>query len=132
MVTSMIAFDVANDDPQNYGFVGAYGDRTANFVVAQSDLVITIGTQLDVRQAGAKRENFAPNSQIVRFDVDEGELEYCVHENEISIQATMQETCRVLKHIENQCAYDFTTWIRICNEIKKELSEIDKQKQEYL
>lgn len=41
MVTSMIAFDVANDDPQNYGFVGAYGDRTANFVVAQSNLVIT-------------------------------------------------------------------------------------------
>lgn len=51
-----------------------------------------------------------------------------MHENEISIQATMQETCRVLKHIENQCAYDFTTWIRICDEIKKELSEIDKQK----
>ena len=128
MVTSMIAFDVVNGDPQNYGFVGAYGERTANFVVAKSDLVITIGTRLDVRQVGAKRENFAPNSQIVRFDVDEGELEYRVHENEISILATMQETCWVLKHIENQCAYDFTTWIQICDEIKKELSGVDKQK----
>lgn len=128
MVTSMIAFDVVNDDPQNYGFVGAYGDRTANFVVAKSDLVITIGTRLDVRQVGAIRENFAPDSQIVRFDVDEGELEYRVHKNEISIQATMQETCRVLKHIENQCAYDFSTWIRTCDEIKKELAGADKQK----
>lgn len=128
MVTSMIAFDVVNDDPQNYGFVGAYGDRTANFIVAKSDLVITIGTRLDVRQVGAKRENFAPDSQIVRFDVDGGELEYRVHENEISIQATMQETCQVLKRIENQCAYDFSAWIRICDEIKEELSGVDKQK----
>ena len=128
MITSMIAFDVVNDDSQNYGFIGAYGDRTANFVVAKSDLVITIGTRLDVRQVGAKRENFAPDSQIVRFDVDEGELEYRVHENEFSIQATMQETCQVLKHIENDSSYDFSTWIQTCDEIKRELSGVDKKK----
>ena len=29
MVTSMIAFDVVNNDPHNYGFIGAYGDRAA-------------------------------------------------------------------------------------------------------
>ena len=126
MVTSMIAFDVVNDDMQNYGFVGAYGDRVANFVVAKSDLVITVGSRLDVRQVGAKRENFAPYSQIVRFDVDKGELEYYVHENEISIQANMQETCQVLKRIENNCDYDYSAWIRICDEIKKELSDVDK------
>lgn len=128
MVTSMIAFDVVDNDSQNYGFVGAYGDRTANFVVAKSDLVITIGTRLDVRQVGAKRENFAPNSQIVRFDVDKGELEYHVHKNEVTIQATMQETCQILKCIENQCRYDFSAWVRICEEIRENLSDIDKQK----
>lgn len=77
---------------------------------------------------GAKRENFAPDSQIVRFDVDEGELEYRVHENEVSIQATMQETCQVLKHIENHSTYDFSIWIRICDEIKRELLDVDMQK----
>ncbi|MDC7290269.1 thiamine pyrophosphate-binding protein [Blautia schinkii] len=127
MVTSMIAFDAVSEDSQNYGFVGAYGDRAANFVVAKSDLVITIGSRLDVRQVGAKRENFAPDSQIVRFDVDEGELEYRVHENEISIQANMQETCQVLKHIEDYCDYDYSTWVQICDVIKKELSVVDKR-----
>lgn len=127
MVTSMIAFDVVNDDIQSYGFIGAYGDRAANFVVAKSDLVITVGSRLDVRQVGAKRENFAPDSQIVRFDVDKGELEYHVHENEISIQANMQEICQVLKRIENNCDYDYSAWIEICDEIKKELADVDKR-----
>lgn len=127
MVTSMIAFDAVNNDPHNYGFVGTYGDRVANFVVAKSDLVITIGSRMDVRQVGAKRENFAPDSQIVRFDVDEGELVYHVHENEISIHANMQETILALNSIGNNCECDFSSWIQICDEIRKELAGIDKR-----
>ncbi len=126
IVTSMIAFDVVNDDKLYYGFIGAYGNRTANFIVAKSDLIISIGSRLDIRQVGAKRENFAPNSKIIRFDVDAGELEYKVHKDEISIKSSMQETCKVLKEIEEKCTYKFDSWVDVCNEIKKELSDIDK------
>ena len=126
IVTSMVAFDVVNDDSQNYGFIGAYGDRTANFTVAKSDFLITIGSRLDVRQVGAKRENFAPNAQILRFDIDDRELEYYVHENEISIQANMKEICQALNRIEISCDNDYSAWLKICNEIKKSLSGIDQ------
>lgn len=126
MVTSMIAFDVVNNDPHNYGFIGAYGDRAANFVVAKSDLVITIGSRMDVRQVGAKRENFAPNSQIVRFDVDQGELAYHVHDDEITVHANMQEVILILNCLVNKCKFDFNNWILNCDEIKKELAGVDK------
>lgn len=126
IVTSMIAFDVVNDDSQNYGFIGAYGDRAANFIVAKSDLVITIGSRMDIRQVGVKRENFAPHSQIIRFDVDEGELAYDVHPNEIKIHADMPEIILILNCVMENCEFDFSSWIQVCDEIKKELMDVDR------
>lgn len=126
MVTSMIAFDVVGDNPLNYGFIGAYGDRAANFVIAKSDLVITIGSRLDVRQVGAKRENFAPKAKIVRFDVDEGELKYSVHEDEIKCCMSMQKTVQTLKLVAENCRADYSKWISICNELRAELDNIDQ------
>mgnify|MGYP002750588374 FL=1 len=126
MITSMIAFDVVSDDSLNYGFIGAYGDRTANFIVAKSDLVISIGSRLDVRQVGAKRENFAPNAKIIRFDVDKGELEYSVHQNEIKCCAGMQETLQALKIVKDECGLDYSKWIEVCNEIRQKLGAVDQ------
>lgn len=74
VVTTMIAVDVAAGCKYNYGFIGAYGNRTANFLVSKCDLLISIGARLDVRQVGAKRENFAPTAKIIRVDIDSGEL----------------------------------------------------------
>ena len=73
VVTTMLAVDTIGNS--GYGFIGAYGSRTANFIISKSDLVISLGARLDVRQVGAKRENFAPNSKIIRVDIDAGELE---------------------------------------------------------
>lgn len=126
VVTSMIAFDVVSDDPYNYGFIGAYGDRSANFIVAKSDLVIAIGSRMDVRQVGAKRENFAPDSVILRFDVDEGELAYSVHRDEVKICAGMQEIIQAIDKLTKSASFDFENWIHVCDEIKSELKEADR------
>ena len=79
-VSTMISMDIVNESALNYGFIGAYGDRAANFIVAKSDLLLSLGARLDVRQVGAKRENFAPNATLIRVEVDEGELAYRVHD----------------------------------------------------
>lgn len=128
MITSMIAFDVVGNDSLNYGFIGAYGDRAANFIVAKSDLLISLGSRLDVRQVGAKRENFAPNAKIIRFDVDEGELDYSVHQDEIKCCVGMQETVQALKIIEKTCTSDYSKWIDICNEIREKLETVDQSR----
>mgnify|MGYP001005607727 FL=1 len=41
IVSSMIAVDVCSGLENYYGFIGAYGDRTANFIVAKADLIIS-------------------------------------------------------------------------------------------
>lgn len=122
-VTSMIAFDVCGDSPYNYGFVGAYGDRSANFTLAKCDLLITIGSRLDIRQVGAKRENFAPDAKVVRFDVDAGELDYPVHEDEVGICASLEETLDVLEKVSH--VKDYSAWIHTCDEIRELLKGRD-------
>lgn len=122
VIASMIAFDVMKCDPVYYGFLGAYGDRTANFIAAKCDLLITIGTRLDIRQVGVHRDRFAPNATIIRFDIDPGELEYRVHENETQM-CTDIET--VLDALAATKTYDFRKWLAVCDEIKRMLSDTD-------
>lgn len=123
-VTSMISVDVLGRSEYNYGFLGAYGNRTANFIIAKCDLVVSLGSRMDIRQVGAKRENFAPNAKILRFDIDDGELAYCVHDDETSVCMDLREAITILNSIKPAKEYD--EWINVCKTIQKELSDCDK------
>lgn len=123
VVSSMIAFDIMNTTPCYYGFVGAYGTRAANFIIAKSDLVIAIGTRMDIRQVGKDREGFAPNAKLVRFDVDPGELSYRVHGDEYQICTTIASVANALKQLEIGNAHK--EWVAVCDKIKSALESID-------
>lgn len=133
VVSSMIAVDIQTELDNYYGFIGAYGDRTANFIIAKSDIVIAVGSRLDVRQVGAKRENFAPNARIVRIDIDDGELEYKVHDDEITICADSQDA--LVKITDKWCELniDYDEWKSVCNTIYNKLyGHDDKRYNEYV
>ncbi len=123
VVSSMIAFDVMKDDPHYYGFVGAYGHRVANFIVAKSDLVISIGSRMDIRQVGVKREGFASNASIIRFDIDSDELDYRVHEDEMQVCVDVSTVVDSMETIDADKSFD--DWIGVCDEIKELLSGMD-------
>ncbi|WP_222408030.1 hypothetical protein [Yersinia aleksiciae] len=50
--------------PGYFGMIGSYGTRTANYALLQADLVIVLGSRLDVRQTGADTDNFARNAKL--------------------------------------------------------------------
>ena len=122
-VTSMIAFDVLADHPYYCGFLGAYGMRAANVVAAKSDLILAIGSRLDIRQVGAVRENFAKNAAIVRVDIDSGELTYQVHEREYSFCMTAEAALQALISIDIN--KDYAHWLSVCKQIREALSGYD-------
>lgn len=119
VVSTMLSIDVVKD---SYGFIGAYGTRTANFIVAKSDLVICLGARLDVRQTGANRKNFAPDATIVRVDIDSGELGFKVHDDEIQIHADVKDVIDTLAEVPSK---DLTGWNNVCRKIQEELKDID-------
>lgn len=123
-VSSMISFDLMGTHANYMGFIGAYGNRAANFAVAKSDLIIAVGTRLDDRQVGAKRGNFAPNAKILRVDIDEGELEYKIREkDEFSFCMDVEDALTAMRDIE--IISDYSHWREVCAELKETLSGLD-------
>lgn len=126
VVSSMIAVDVVpSSEGMNFGFLGAYGSRTANFIVAKSDLVIAIGSRLDVRQVGGKRENFAPNAQLIRVDIDAGELSHRVNDREKHICANAEVVLQKLCTEEVDVLNLTNGWIDVCRQLREELDGLD-------
>jgi acetolactate synthase-1/2/3 large subunit len=58
----------------NYGRFGLYGQRAANFIVQNADLIIVLGSRLALPQVGYDFSQFARGAKIVVVDVDELEL----------------------------------------------------------
>lgn len=73
-VTSIMGVDVIVDNhPSFVGRVGARGERSANFAVNNSDLIISVGARLGVAVIGYEYEKFAPNARKIIVDIDEVE-----------------------------------------------------------
>jgi len=75
VITSLMGLDsFPHDDPLFFGMIGTYGNRYANLAIANSDLVLALGTRLDSRQTGTMPETFARGAKIIHVDIDPFEL----------------------------------------------------------
>lgn len=61
-------------DPLCFGMIGHTGLPSANKIVHESDLVIALGTRLDVRQTGTETAQFAPSAKVFMVNNDPNEI----------------------------------------------------------
>jgi acetolactate synthase-1/2/3 large subunit len=81
-LTSWNGLDViSSEHPLNYGREGTYGQRCANFVVQNADLVVTIGTRMAIPQLGYDIKEFAREAKKVIVDIDPTELAKFSHDS---------------------------------------------------
>ena len=75
VVNSLLAMDaLPYQHAQRVGMIGSYGNRWANFALAQADYLLVLGSRLDVRQTGALTEAFKGDRTIVHVDCDVAEM----------------------------------------------------------
>ena len=75
IVTTWSGIDAITHDHKNYiGCIGVYGSRAANFVIQNSDFVLSLGSRLDTRVTGGVPKNFARSAIIASVDIDKYEL----------------------------------------------------------
>ena len=75
IVTTLLAVDaVPFNHPLRIGFIGSYGNRWANIAFGESDLIIVLGSRLDIRQTGADTKFFEHNRKIYHVDCEVGEI----------------------------------------------------------
>lgn len=66
---------VGADSPVYVGRPNTWGQRSANLITQQADLLIALGTRLGMQQTGFNWQQFIPNGAIIHVDVDCAELE---------------------------------------------------------
>jgi acetolactate synthase-1/2/3 large subunit len=75
VVLSLMGVDVLPEShPLRVGFIGSYGNRWANKALGAADLLVVMGSRLDIRQTGADLESFCADKQIWQIDIDHAEL----------------------------------------------------------
>lgn len=121
VLTTMNAVDLVQDQ-YHIGFIGTYGNRCANAIVNECDLVIAVGARLGLRQVGKRKEHFAPKAKLIRVDIDQAELGRVIKPDEEQYNMDAQEFLELLL---KESIPDYTLWQQSCMKIKSLLDEYD-------
>lgn len=122
ILTTMMAVDLAQDN-NHIGFIGTHGNRIANMILNECDLVISVGARLGLRQVGRYTKNFAPKADLIRVDIDEYELSRNIKENEQKYQIDAKD---FLTMLISEDIPDYSEWKNRCLEAKHILDDYDK------
>lgn len=94
--------------PLYWGRPNTWGQRSANVLLQQSDLIIAVGTRLGIQQTGFNWKGFAPLAAIVHVDIDLPELAKGHPHIDLAIRADAYEVLNRI-HVEDVEAHH-TRW----------------------
>lgn len=119
IVTSISGIDLIHTQHKLFfGRPGILGERAANFIVQNSDLVIVLGTRLNLRHLSFNWEFFAREAKKIMIDIDENELNKRTFIPDLKINADVGEFIKLLLNNKLE-KLDIGNWIDYCNRIKK-------------
>ena len=105
VVTGWNAHDALPNTNRCYaGRPGTVGDRAGNFTVQNADLLLVLGSRLNVRQVSYNWKNFASRAYKVMVDVDRAELDKPTLNTDLKIHADLKDhkyTETILLGVEN-------------------------------
>jgi acetolactate synthase-1/2/3 large subunit len=118
-VTTAWAHDlIAGDDPLFCGRPGTIGTRAGNFTVQNADLLLILGSRLNIRQVSYNWQAFAPRAFKIQVDADPAELNKPTVRPDLAITADLKnflaELERQLGDWHPQAAH--ADWLRWCRE----------------
>ncbi len=111
---------IESDHPLYYGRPGAVGQRPANLIEQGADLVITIGTRLNILSTGYNYDSFLSNAYHIMVDIDENEMNKKSVSPDLKVVADAGSFIEaLLKRKEDIVKNDISKWIKHCDELLK-------------
>lgn len=110
---------IASDDPLFCGRPGTIGTRAGNFTVQNADLLIIIGSRLNIRQVSYNWQSFARHAYKIWVDIDPAELNKPTVKPDLPIIADARIFLEELDRQLDDSSYDpskFEPWLRWCRE----------------
>ncbi len=118
---SMLGKGCVREDSELFcGMIGSYGNRSANIIFSQADIVLSLGARLDVRQTGNINSEQLKKIKFIHIDIDKDELSGSNLPNRIDVH------CSLSDFIESFCTDEFFVlkeWLSYCKSIKLKYSQ---------
>jgi acetolactate synthase-1/2/3 large subunit len=125
MVTAWTHDIIDNAHPLFAGRAGTIGTRAGNFVVQNADLVLILGSRLNIRQVSYNWASFAREACKIWVDIDAAELAKPFIRPDISLVADLRDFIPALTayidaaHIDrHRLRGDFAAWAAWCRDIR--------------
>lgn len=122
VLTTWLGMDlISEEDPLFGGRPGSIAPRGANFALQNADLMIVIGSRLDMAFTGYAHDKMAPGAKKVMIDIDEAEIKKMKTKIHLPIVADAKIfILEFLKQLQRKSiSWDFAPWINRVQEWKK-------------
>lgn len=128
IVTNWNSIDlIPDDDPLYTGRGGSLGDRAGNFAVQNSDLILSIGSRLSLRQTGFNWSMWAREAYVIMEDVDEWELKKPTLHVDMPLHVDAKVLMEALDRLADGPVSDRKEWIAQCNEWKRKYPVVQER-----
>tara|TARA_B100000989_G_scaffold297468_1_gene283327 strand:+ start:65 stop:1855 length:1791 start_codon:yes stop_codon:yes gene_type:complete len=119
---------IESDSKYFAGRPGTIGTRPGNFCLQNSDIVIVLGSRLNIRQTGFNFSGFAKNAKLVHVDIDSSELNKFYLNSFMKINLDLKDFFSyAFKYLESSRKKQYEEWVHWCKKINTEYS-IKKEK----
>lgn len=119
VITTRLGIDTIETEHHLYvGRPGNYGERSANFAVQNSDLLLSIGSRLATAAIGHDAKQFGKHAKKIVVDIDEKELNKPIFDVDLKIQDDARLFIKALLEQDIKML-DTTEWVQQCQKWKK-------------
>lgn len=123
VVTGWDSIDTIYDaHPLYVGRGGIMGDRAGNFAVQNSDLVLSIGSRLSIRQVGYNWTTWARAAYVIMNDIDADELKKPTLHVDMPVWGDAKDLLEKLDKLidEGSKVFNEAFWLERCSRWKKD------------
>lgn len=121
VVTGWNSIDlIADEHPLYVGRGGIMGDRAGNFAIQNSDLVLSLGSRLSIRQVGYNYKTWAREAYTIVVDVDGEELKKPTIHVDMPVCADVRDVMQMINEKLGDTKLDTDSfWLDKCAHWKK-------------
>ncbi|MDD0840115.1 thiamine pyrophosphate-binding protein [Curvibacter sp. HBC61] len=110
---------IASDHPLFAGRPGTIGTRPGNFCLQAADLVIVVGSRLNIRQVSYNWDTFAKHAHVVQVDVDPAELAKPLVQADLKVTADARVFLQALQARCQGGLPSYAPWVQACQAMRE-------------
>ena len=132
VISTFARYDIIkNDHPSFFGRYGSVGNRMANFTIQNSDLIIAIGSRMNIRAVSYNWEYFGREAKKVVVDIDTNELNKHTLTIDLKINTDAKSFIRALYNIlQTTHLPNYSNWVKRCLSYKKKYPTLEPKRKQ--